>query len=81
MNLRATSPGLRVLPTGNGPFGQRPREVLLLPDDAQAARLVTVYGGKLTTYRATATRVLRLLARALQMAGARADTAALPLAD
>jgi glycerol-3-phosphate dehydrogenase len=57
--------GLRVLPVGSGMPFHRSRETLLLPDDSAKPGLIAVYGGKLTTYRATAARVMRLLEASL----------------
>ncbi len=57
--------GLRVLPHGAGPAFHRSRETILHPDNPNRVRLVTVYGGKLTGYRATAARVMHLLKRSL----------------
>jgi glycerol-3-phosphate dehydrogenase len=72
--------GLRVLPRGSGaPFG-RGRETLLATDGGRPARLVSVCGGKLTTYRATAEKVLRLLAPALPAPKRRLDTRRIRLA-
>ena len=66
--------GLRVLPREPGsPFG-RARETLLATDGGRLVRLVSVCGGKLTTYRATAEKVLRLLAPALPDSKRRLDT-------
>lgn len=75
--------GLRVLPADGGPLQRRSRETLLVADDPARARLVTIYGGKLTTYRATAARVLRLLEQAIptRPAPRAADTAELPLEE
>lgn len=71
--------GLRVLPAGpSQPFG-RPRETKLVVDDARQPRMVAIYGGKLTGYRATAAKVVARLARTLPPASRRADTATLPL--
>jgi glycerol-3-phosphate dehydrogenase len=42
-------------------------------------RLVTIYGGKLTGYRATAARVMRRLRRSLPARAVVADTAMLSL--
>lgn len=71
--------GVRVLPRGAGSHFQRPRETVLHPDDARRPRLVTIYGGKLTGYRATAERVLRLLAPQLRIDRPCADTAEIAL--
>ena len=57
--------GLRVLPrSAELPF-VRPRDTTLVCDDERAPRTVAIYGGKLTGYRATAEKVMRLLARTL----------------
>lgn len=71
--------GLRVLPRGSGlPFG-RPRETTLVIDDSRAPRMVAIYGGKLTGYRATAEKVMARLARSLPRRAPLADTARLAL--
>jgi glycerol-3-phosphate dehydrogenase len=76
--LRAWA-GLRVLPKGpNAPFGRK-RETRLVVDDDRNPRMVAIYGGKLTGYRATAEKVVARLARALPRRERRADTATLPL--
>jgi glycerol-3-phosphate dehydrogenase len=72
--------GLRVLPAGTGRHFHRPRETVLHPDDAARPRLVTIYGGKLTTYRRTASKTLDRLRPSLPPARPLADTAALRLA-
>ncbi len=71
--------GLRVLPAGAGAPSRRSRETRLVLDPASGERLLTVYGGKLTTYRATAERALRLLRPRLPRRRARADTRELAL--
>jgi glycerol-3-phosphate dehydrogenase len=71
--------GLRVLPQGPGAVFHRSRETVLHPDNAEAVRLVTIYGGKLTGYRATAARVMRRLRKSLPARAAVADTAELGL--
>jgi glycerol-3-phosphate dehydrogenase len=43
----------------------RPRETHLITDRLQAPGLISIYGGKLTAYRATTQRVLGLLASSL----------------
>jgi glycerol-3-phosphate dehydrogenase len=71
--------GLRVLPRSAGsPFVRR-RDTTLVCDDERAPRTVAIYGGKLTGYRATAEKVMRLLARTLPQRKAKGDTARLPL--
>lgn len=71
--------GLRVLPARAGaPFG-RSRETTLHPDRPDKPRLLTIYGGKLTAYRATAAAVVERLRPALPVRVRVADTADLPL--
>ncbi len=78
--------GLRVLPRtadsneNENPFS-RPRETVLLPDREQAPRLLTIYGGKLTAYRATAEKCLKQLRSTLPDRDAIADTRSLTLKD
>ncbi|MFI2812285.1 MULTISPECIES: glycerol-3-phosphate dehydrogenase/oxidase [Microbulbifer] len=53
--------GLRVLPqTEASPFS-RTREVLITGNDSRHPRILAVAGGKLTSYRATARKILRKL--------------------
>jgi glycerol-3-phosphate dehydrogenase len=70
--------GLRVLPEDTASAFHRPRGTRLLGDTG-APRLVTIYGGKLTGYRRTADKVLRLLEGSLPARRPRADTRRLPL--
>lgn len=71
--------GLRVLPAGSGHAFHRSRETLLLTDRAARPRVLSVYGGKLTTWRAVAERALRAVATSLPQRRARARTDQLPL--
>ncbi len=71
---QASFAGLRVLPGGGIAFS-RARDTRLLWEDG----LLSLYGGKLTAYRATAQQVLRRLLQALPARTPRADTANLPL--
>jgi len=73
--------GLRVLPQGLTTVFKRSREVVLVADSPRRPRYIAVYGGKLTGYRATAAKVLRLAAPALPRRRMRADTARLVLPD
>lgn len=52
--------GLRVLPTGNGRAFTRRRDTILHNDSA-TPRLLSIYGGKLTSHESTAEKVLKLL--------------------
>lgn len=71
--------GLRVLPRTGGSAFHRPRETLLLCDNDTHPRLVSVVGGKLTAYRATAEKLLKRIAPTLPARRAVADTRTLRL--
>lgn len=71
--------GLRVLPSGKGLPFTRSRETILLTDSLEKTTYLAVYGGKLTGYRATAEKVLRLLQPSLPRRKPIADTRTLPL--
>jgi glycerol-3-phosphate dehydrogenase len=71
--------GLRVLPTSAGSAFSRSRETRLSINNARQPRLVSIYGGKLTGYRATAQKVMRILENTLPRRKAVADTAKLRL--
>ena len=71
--------GLRVLPSTKGSVFGRTRETSLPVDNEARPRVVSVLGGKLTAYRATALQVMALLKKTLPEVAARADTSELPL--
>ncbi len=71
--------GLRVLPARPGTPFSRSRETILFTDREQQPRVLTIYGGKLTAYRATAEAVLARLRASLPGKTPVADTRALPL--
>jgi glycerol-3-phosphate dehydrogenase len=71
--------GLRVLPAGGGAAFSKSRDTCLLPDDADRPRMVSIYGGKLTSYRASAEKLLGMIARTLPAAKPVADTSTLEL--
>lgn len=71
--------GLRVLPGGNDSLFLRPRDTVLHVDRADSPRVLSIYGGKLTAYRATAEAVMNTLAQALPRRKIIADTRTLPL--
>lgn len=71
--------GLRVLPCSNKDAFARPRDVLFDVDDADKPRVLSIMGGKLTTYRATAQMVLARLENSLPTKEAKADTRTLML--
>lgn len=66
--------GLRVLPAGSGHAFHRPRETMLDVDRADSPRLLSIFGGKLTGWRATAEKVMQRLATSLPAQAVRADT-------
>lgn len=70
--------GLRVLPTGDSAAFSRPRECVLHRDPAHPG-LLSLYGGKLTTYRHTAEQVVEQIQQQLGKRPAIADTRKLPL--
>ena len=71
--------GLRVLPESEHAAFKRSRETRLPTDNPQHPRLVSIYGGKLTGYRATARKVMRRLHRTLPERTAVARTSQLRL--
>lgn len=75
--------GLRVLPVAGGAAFGRSRETHLLVDNPRKPRTLSIYGGKLTGYRATADKVVDKLRRSLpsRQAHARTDTLKLVPAD
>jgi len=74
-----TFAGLRVLPAAPGRAFGRSRETLLLRDRQQQPRVLSVLGGKLTTYRASAETVLAALQPWLPTRRRKADTRKLTL--
>ncbi len=73
--------GLRVLPAGKDAAFTRSRETVLHPASDPRPRLLTIYGGKLTAYRATAEAVMKRLQTVLPRRKALADTTRLKLLD
>ncbi len=71
--------GLRVLPKGNGSFFHRARDTRLQQHWSEGRGLVSLYGGKLTTYRTTAQKVVKLLQPHLGLRQPLADTSKLKL--
>jgi glycerol-3-phosphate dehydrogenase len=71
--------GLRVLPASQGNAFKRSRETQLPTDNEHEPRVLSVFGGKLTGYRATAEKVMSILCRTLPKREAIADTRKLEL--
>jgi glycerol-3-phosphate dehydrogenase len=57
--------GLRVLPAGTGHAFHRSRETQLILDRSMRPRVLSIYGGKLTTWRAVSHRALGQIAGSL----------------
>jgi glycerol-3-phosphate dehydrogenase len=66
--------GLRVLPGGRGHAFHLSRETRLIADRRFHPRILTIYGGKLTAYRATAEKVVKSIAGSLATRRTVADT-------
>ena len=78
-DLLGSFAGLRVLPAGSGHAFHRSRETLLVTDRPERPRVLSVYGGKLTTWRAVAARAFEQVAASLPERAPRARTDELPL--
>lgn len=66
--------GLRVLPVAKATAFGRSRETLYAQDRADRPRVLTIYGGKLTGWRAAAEQVMQRIAPSLPATRPRADT-------
>lgn len=75
LTIAAQFSGLRVLPTSDQRAFFRQRDTRFLDDDG----LISVYGGKLTAYRATAEKLLPLAQKYLGKRKHKANTRTLPL--
>ena len=71
--------GLRVLPGGKGAASSKSRDTHLHVNDTSQPRVVTIYGGKLTSYRATADKLIQRISRVLPKSSAVANTRTLPI--
>jgi len=78
-DLIASFAGVRVLPGGSGHAFHRSRETQLILDRDERPRVLSIYGGKLTTWRAVCERALARIATSLPRRRALARTDALPL--
>jgi glycerol-3-phosphate dehydrogenase len=76
-----TFAGIRVLMKKPGHAFHHSREVVFQQDRKMAPRLISIYGGKLTTYRATAEKVMRRATGNLPERSKVADTQTLKLQD
>ncbi len=71
--------GLRVLPQSTSTAFHRSRDTLLHVDHEGCPRVLSIYGGKLTSHRVTAERVIQTVRTLLPRRAARADTRTLVL--
>jgi len=71
--------GLRVLPASTESVFKRSRETQLVVDDERCPKILTIFGGKLTTYRATAENVMQRLQGQLPEVKKYRDTAKISL--
>jgi glycerol-3-phosphate dehydrogenase len=71
--------GLRVLPTADTAAFHRSRETQIPADNEGRPRVISIFGGKLTGYRATSHKVMDKLRRTLPLRKPRADTRKLTL--
>ena len=72
--------GLRVLPRSQKNANQRSRETIYLRDRKNKPRLLSIFGGKLTAYRATAEHVIEYIESSLSSSRSHIDTRKLKLA-
>jgi glycerol-3-phosphate dehydrogenase len=77
--LLSSFAGLRVLPVDDKSHFRKSRETILHPDRKKNPRVLTIYGGKLTAYRATARKVMKRLESSLPKRRAVADSSTLML--
>lgn len=71
--------GLRVLPAGSVSAFRRARDTIIQLDNTASPKVISVYGGKLTAYRATAEKVIHRLLPVLPHRKRLADTRKLKL--
>ncbi|WP_455222857.1 hypothetical protein, partial [Kaarinaea lacus] len=71
--------GLRVLPHASDTPSKRRRDTFFLTNSDKTPRVITLYGGKLTAYRATAEKVIHRVRASLPQRESRADTRSLLL--
>ena len=71
--------GLRVLPATTGTAFKRSRETQMPVDDEKYPTILSIFGGKLTGYRATAEKVIKKLQPSLPKVAEKARTDQLPL--
>ena len=78
-DISARFAGLRVLPAGDAQAFGRSRETMLIGERAARPRVMAIYGGKLTAWRATAEQVMEKIETSLPRSRNRVSTEDLPL--
>jgi len=73
--------GLRVLPRNQKNANQRSRETIYLRDRITKPRLLSIFGGKLTAYRATAEQVISHIEPSLPKSKVKIDTKKIKLVN
>ncbi len=73
-NLLSSFAGIRVLPGGKTRAFRRSREILYVTDRRKNPQVLSVYGGKLTSYRADAKHALKLIGGSLPVRKPIVDT-------
>ena len=71
--------GLRVFPAGHSTAFHRSRDTIIQLDNEQSPKMASLYGGKLTAYRATAEKVMHRVLTVLPHKKRLADTRKLAL--
>ena len=79
LEINAAWAGLRVLPAADTAAFTRSRESSLVADDIQRPHAISIFGGKVTSYRVTAQKVVQMCKQTLEKRAGIADTAKLHL--
>ncbi|MDE2346750.1 MAG: glycerol-3-phosphate dehydrogenase/oxidase [Gammaproteobacteria bacterium] len=79
VKISSSFAGIRVLPAGKSGIFRRSREILYATEREFQPRMLAVYGGKLTSYRADAERALNRIKQSLPSRRRLADTRSLVL--
>ncbi len=79
VQIKESFAGLRVLPKNNDDANKRSRETIYLRDRNKKPRILSIFGGKLTAYRATADHVLNYIKESLPSTSSSLSTKELKL--
>ena len=80
-DIESAFAGLRVLPASGDSAFSRPRETILKCDNDKQPHILSIYGGKLTAYRAVSQRVIEKLQQTLGDAKHDVDTKEIKLPE